>query len=161
MHNPIPENLKRHPELREILEHPLFLSMSRHRHHGTVSCLAHTLQVAGMTYSLARKRGLDHISATRGALLHDFYLYDWHTDSPGLHGFKHPRIALRNARQHFSLNSIEENIILRHMWPLTLTPPRYRESLLVCLVDKLAAVTDYTSLAGKKRKPAGIAAHTA
>ena len=35
-----------------------------------------------------------------------------------------------------SLTPVEQDIILKHMFPLTLQPPRYLESLLVCLVDK-------------------------
>ena len=36
-----------------------------------------------------------------------------------LHGFRHPATALRNARKHFALNKVEENVIISHMWPLT------------------------------------------
>ena len=78
--------MKREPELLEILNHPLFQSMSNYFHHGNTSCLAHTLAVAEMVYSTAQYLGLDHISATRGALLHDFYLYDWHVNGRGFMG---------------------------------------------------------------------------
>ena len=93
-------------------------------------------------------RGLDAISAARGALLHDFFFYDWRTDGPGLHGFRHPAIARENARSRFALNAIEEDAILRHMWPLTPVPPRYAESVLVCVADKLApsAITEGAAL---------------
>lgn len=53
-----------------------------------------------------------------------------------LHGFHHPARALGNALQDFSLDPVEQNIILRHMFPLTPIPPKYREAILVCLVDK-------------------------
>ena len=36
----------------------------------------------------------------------------------------------------FNINVVEKNIIERHMFPLTLIPPKYRESVVVCLVDK-------------------------
>ena len=74
----------------------------------------------------------------RGALLHDYFLYDWHDPDPShrLHGFHHPARALGNALQDFSLDPVEQNIILRHMFPLTPIPPKYREAILVCLVDK-------------------------
>lgn len=130
-------------DFNEILKHPLFLSMSEYRHHGDVSCLDHTMFVANLVFSIAKSLGLDYRSATRAALLHDFYLYDWHTDSPGLHGFKHPGIALKNAEQHFYLNPIERDAIIRHMWPLTPIPPRYPESYLVSLADKYASLTEY------------------
>ena len=132
-----------HLELREIMDHEKFLSMGEFRHHGNVSCLQHSLSVAEIVYAISLKKGLDFISATRGALLHDFYLYDWHTDSPGLHGFKHPYISKTNAEKYFKLNKIEINTILRHMWPLTPIPPKYPESRLVSFADKKATYQDY------------------
>ena len=37
----------------------------------------------------------------RGALLHDYFLYDWHIKRKGhhFHGFTHPATALRNAEK--------------------------------------------------------------
>jgi len=35
---------------------------------------------------------------------------------------------------------VERDCILRHMWPLTPVPPRYLESLIVCLTDKAVAL---------------------
>jgi uncharacterized protein len=84
---------------------------------------------------------LDHRSATRGAILHDFFLYDWRDhDEPDLHrkkfhGVEHPLIALANAKKHFSVNEIEEDIIKKHMWPLTIVPPKYKESFIVSFID--------------------------
>ena len=131
------------PKLTEILEHEAFQSMNRYRHHADITCLDHTLAVAKLTFRSAKKRGYDFVSATRGALLHDFYLYDWHTDSPGLHGLKHPYISLANAEGYFELNDIERNAVLRHMWPLTPIPPKYPESFLVSMADKTATCRDY------------------
>jgi len=138
--------IQQEPQLIEILENPLFLSMKSYRHHADVSCLDHTLAVAEFVYAKSKQWNLDYISATRGALLHDFYLYDWHTHSPGLHGLKHPRLAMENASMLFDLNEIEENAILRHMWPLTPIPPRYPESLLVSLADKISSYREYFSI---------------
>ncbi|MBU2644042.1 HD family phosphohydrolase [bacterium] len=131
------------PALQEILENSLFLSMAGYRHHADVSCLEHTLAVADLVFRTAGRWGLDTCSATRGALLHDFYLYDWHTDSPGFHGVKHSHIALKNAGRYFRLNAIEKNAILRHMWPLTPIPPHYPESLLVSMADKTVSFREY------------------
>ena len=54
----------------------------------------------------------------------------------------HAHTALRNASRDFTLNAVERDVIARHMFPLNLTPPRYRESVLVCLADKFCAVTE-------------------
>lgn len=81
---------------------------------------------------------------TRGALLHDYFHYDWRVSRPrsgGLHGFDHPREALENAEAAFGpLSRVERDCVLRHMWPLTSIPPRYGESLLVCLADKAVSL---------------------
>ena len=47
------------------------------------------------------------------------------------------------------LNKKERNIILRHMWPLTIIPPRYKEAWIVQYCDKKATFHDYFS---KKKK---------
>lgn len=71
-------------------------------------------------------------------LLHDYFLYDWHERdaSHSWHGFTHPGKALGNASADFVLTDRERDIIRKHMFPLTPAIPKYRESVLVCLVDK-------------------------
>ncbi len=140
--NIINEMMSHHP-LREVITHDVFQQMDKYRHHGIKTCLSHTMDVAVLTYSLARRMDLDVISATRGALLHDFFLYDWRYQGPRLHGFRHPRIALENAMKYFHLNHIEKDSIMRHMWPLTPVPPRYTESILVSYADKRISCSDY------------------
>lgn len=114
--------------------------------HGTTTVLGHSLNVAAMSLCWARKLRLraDETSLLRGALLHDYFLYDWHEKNAGhaWHGFHHPARALRNAREDFRLTPIEEEIILRHMFPLTFTPPKCREAWLVCLADKYCALAE-------------------
>jgi uncharacterized protein len=114
------------------------------KHHQHVSRLDHCLNVSFTSYSLCKTLGWDYLSAARGGLLHDLFLYDCHTATleAGKHGFVHPRIALNNANEEFVLNKLEEDIILKHMFPLTWRPPGYRESVLVCLVDKCCAVQE-------------------
>jgi len=86
-------------------------------------------------------------SLIRGALLHDYFLYDWHERSRDhrLHGFFHPRRALKNAREDFELTSIESDIILRHMFPLNPVPPKYLESWIVCIADKVCTMREILS----------------
>lgn len=118
------------------------------RQHGTTSVLRHSIQVAAVSLRLARALHLrvDRKALIRGALLHDYFLYDWHLPSgarpPMTHGFTHPKTALNNARADFSLSPREENIIARHMFPLTPVPPACREAWLVCLADKYCALQE-------------------
>ncbi|MBI9105735.1 MAG: phosphohydrolase [Spirochaetales bacterium] len=144
----IPEELKQSPEIREILIHPHFTGMKKYRHHGEVSCHAHTLRVTEHSFRLSSGRRVNVTSLIRGALLHDFYLYDWHGGCPPFHGFRHPGWALDNAREHFGLNEIEEDIIRKHMFPLTPGLPLFTESAIVSVADKIAAWNDYQMMVG-------------
>ena len=90
------------------------------------------------------KISMDVRSLAMGALLHDYFLYDWHEDDPShrLHGFTHPKKALKNAQKDYQLNWKEKNIIARHMFPLVPIPPQCREAWLVCMVDKWCALSE-------------------
>lgn len=131
----------------DVLASPLLELEKNFLQHGRVNVWEHSIMVACLALQLAY---LLHVrvekrSLVRGALLHDFFLYDWHVADPShrLHGYTHPKRALRNAQAHFTLNKIEQNIIKTHMFPLTLrSVPRYRESILVCLADKISAVSE-------------------
>jgi uncharacterized protein len=129
--------------------------MSNFIQHADVSCLDHCISVAYTSLWLSRLLGIsvDCRSMIRGALLHDFFLYDWHekSDRKGLHGFTHPKTALENARRQFALNKREEDIILRHMWPLTPIPPKYRESYIVSFSDKICSVMETLRLYRPRR----------
>ncbi len=134
----------------DILANEEFQKLRNFRHH-TTSIYAHALTVSYLSYRVAKHLGLDYRAATRGALLHDFFLYDWRRDADrpyenGMHGFKHPMVALDNARKNFSLSTMEEDIIKKHMWPLTITPPRYRESFIVSFVDKYVASKEFAGV---------------
>ena len=112
--------------------------------HGNTTCLMHSLAVAYYSHKLTKKLWKNKFSQKeliRGAVLHDYFLYDWHIkpfhEENGLHGFSHPLTAWQNAKKDYFLTPREEDIIRKHMFPLTLTKiPRYRESWIVTLVDK-------------------------
>ncbi|MBR0163125.1 MAG: HD domain-containing protein [Lachnospiraceae bacterium] len=122
--------------------------------HGSVTTYDHVLDVARLSYRInkafrisAREREL-----VRGALLHDYFLYDWHHWDGPLHGPYHPKAALKNAKRDFDLTKREENIIRSHMWPLTpLHIPKTREAVIVCIADKICSARE-TLFARKKRK---------
>lgn len=118
--------------------------MSRFIQHGSTTCLTHCLAVAYYSFLLTEYLQIpcDQSSLVRGALLHDYFLYDWHENgsSHRFHGFSHPSAALNNAARDFELNRVERNIIARHMFPLVPVPPRYRESAIVCIMDKCCSL---------------------
>jgi uncharacterized protein len=130
--------------VRELLEHDKVKSMHCYMQHRGVDCLEHSLNVSVASFRICRRLGLDFRSAARGGLLHDFFLYDWHKENPygGLHGFRHPKIAAMNADKHFTLNKREQDVIKKHMWPLTLALPKYPETFVVICVDKFFCVAE-------------------
>ncbi len=128
----------------EIVDHHLVKSMNNYIQHGDITTFNHFLNVSYKSFLISKKLNLDYISCARAGLLHDFFLYDWHDHEPldKLHGFAHPHIALKNAENNFQLNDIEKDIIVKHMWPLTLKAPKYRESYIVCFVDKYCSLSE-------------------
>ena len=126
-----------------LLSDPLVGSLEKYRHHYQKNRLEHCLDVAWHSYRIARKLNLDVRATAEGGLLHDLFHYDWLYEGPRWHGFRHPRIALENARKVMPLTKKEENIILRHMWPLTVIPPVYPEAWIVSMVDKYCCTKDY------------------
>lgn len=138
------ERIRRHAEC--LAREGRLDELRRFRQHGAVSVYDHSMDVAATALRLSRALRLrvDEDSLIRGALLHDYFLYDWHVrdrERP-LHGFYHPKAALQNARRDYRVNVREADIIGRHMFPLTPLPPRTREGLLVCFADKLCALRE-------------------
>ena len=130
--------------INDIISNENVQKMKNFRQHCNTSCYEHCLHVAYYSYCITKKLGLDYISTARAAMIHDLFLYDWRKkyrdiELPGLHAFVHPKIALRNALNFFSLNLIEQDIIVKHMWPFTLSLPRYTETYIVSLMDKYSA----------------------
>lgn len=126
----------------DIYETPEFQSMAQYIQHANINRCQHIMSVAYLSYLNAKELGRNYVSAARAAMLHDLFYYDWHVPGDGthrLHGYRHPGFALKNAKKLFKLTELEEDIILRHMWPLTPKPPKYPESLIVCLCDKYCA----------------------
>lgn len=117
--------------------------------HGKVSVYAHCVSVADTACVLAETLHLrvNERALIRGALLHDYFLYDWHDKANGhhWHGFTHPGTALHNASEDWKLTPVEREIIKKHMFPLTPIPPTCREAWLVCLADKICAAKETTA----------------
>lgn len=130
--------------------------------HGFTSVYKHSLHVAYGSCLMAERCHLpvDYKKLIRGAFLHDYFLYDWHDrehNHKRPHGFYHPSAALKNAMEDFDLSWKEQNIIKRHMFPLTVIPPGCLEAWIVCCVDKVCSTREtfyrrkrgYASVGGK------------
>ena len=139
--------------IKPIIENDEVQKMKNYRQHADSSCYDHCMNVAYYTYYICKKLNLDYKSAARASMLHDFFLYDWRVksdDRKGFHGFRHPRISLENAEKYFDLNEKEQDIILKHMWPITIKLPKYKESYIITLTDKFSALFETMKYYNKK-----------
>lgn len=114
--------------------------------HGSTSVYEHSLQVAIMCVLIASLLPfkINHKSLVKGALLHDYFLYDWHIHEKWhkWHGFRHAGFACKNAKRDFEINELEENMISSHMFPMSRVIPKHRESIILCLSDKICATKE-------------------
>ena len=94
----------------DILNSENFKGTRRHIQHGNMTVHNHVIDVAGYSLLINKKLriGCNKHDLIRGALLHDYFLYDWHDKEhipqrKRLHGFWHPGIALRNAEKEYEI----------------------------------------------------------
>ena len=144
--------------VREVTGAGRYEEMKKYVSHSDVTVHAHCLKVARLAYTMAAKRKstkCDLRALVRAALLHDYYLYDWHDKNKGFrwHGFKHHRFALENAARDYELSPKERQIIYTHMFPLTFwCVPRCREAWYVTLADKRVATEETLKKYRRKKK---------
>lgn len=149
--------LKEHAS--DILSSSNFKSTRNYIQHGFIPVYNHCMDVAGKSIALSRflGAGCNERDLIRGALLHDYFLYDWHDKARSnfqrLHGFYHPGIALRNADKEYTLSKRERDIIKKHMWPLTVVPPRCREAWIVTAADKYCSLIETLKLRRMAHRP--------
>lgn len=133
--------------VRDIMVSKEFRQMKNWQHHIKGSVYDHSVKVAYLCYKHHKRFGMkvDKKEFVRGALLHDYYLYDLHggREKHKLHWFKHPKDALENALEKYpDLTETQQDMIRRHMFPLTVIPPKTGAAWILCLYDKVAAVSD-------------------
>ena len=130
--------------IEDLIQDDIIDSLNGFTQHGSVTCFDHSLSVSYYSFVVCKLLHLDYRSAARGGMLHDLFLYDWHKSKliGGKHGFTHPYTALNNAQKNFLLNRMEKDIIVKHMWPLTILLPRYKEAYVVSFVDKYVALRE-------------------
>ena len=143
---------KHKEELNNLMENVLsderFDRLNDFMAHGRTSIYDHSMRVARLSFLINERLRLksDKKSLVKGALLHDYYLYDWHVPQPGakkLHGFSHAEDAMKKAHEHFGLTKKEANIVYSHMWPLNITHlPKSKEAWIVCLADKICSLQE-------------------
>lgn len=130
----------------DIVKHKKVREMRNYNHHSNTNCFKHSMHVSYYNYKLCKLLNLDEKAGAKAGLLHDMFLYDWHQHKPEkgerLHGFEHPVKSLKNAQSYFKLTKKEGDIIAKHMFPLTITPPKYKETFIIILTDKFCSVCE-------------------
>lgn len=145
-HRELNKKLREHAE--DILNSEKFKSTYDHMQHGSISVHRHSIDVAKQSLMICKKLRLNvnERDLVRGALLHDYFLYDWHDSTRENfkhgHGFYHAKVALKNALNDYELTPIQCEIIKKHMWPLNITPPMCKEAWVVTIADKYCSTLE-------------------
>ena len=127
---------------KEFSKNPKFKKLSKENHHGTTR-IEHIGRVAKVSYEVSKFFKLDYISTTRGALMHDFFLNDELSSLDHKRFKTHPEKAYENASKYFEINNKEKDIILSHMFPITNKMPKYKESHVVNVADKVVSIYEF------------------
>lgn len=136
--------------VKDIINSDEFIKRKTYTHHGKITVYDHSLKVSLLSYRLAKRLHLDFKSAAIGGILHDMYYNPWQNSTikkPLLkkHGFVHAGEALENSKKLYPehMNIKIEDIIKKHMFPLNISLPKYKESWIVTFCDKIVATNDY------------------
>lgn len=129
----------------ELIDTPEIQHLKQYTQHHYGTRYDHVIAVSYLSYRMALYMGLDATSVARAGILHDYYYYDWHDEGMSMskHALVHPQVALTNAKQLTSVNKLEEEIILTHMYPAGGGPkPTHMAAWLVDAVDDYLASTE-------------------
>lgn len=130
----------------EVINSEIMKKEKEYLQHASTTTYQHSLSVTICCLKIVKLFNIkvDKKSLIRGALLHDYYLYDWHIKdkSHKWHGFTHAKTSLKNAERDFKLTPIEKNMILCHMFPMNFKLPKYRETLILLTADKICATKE-------------------
>lgn len=144
------KNLMQHSfyeHIADLLDLHEVQALKEFRHHIVTTRFQHSLNVSYYNYILCKLFRLDARSAARAGLLHDLYFYDTKTFTQSKcairHSHYHPMVALDNAQQLLPMNAREQDMIVKHMWPVTLQRPKYAETYILTMVDKYCALIEF------------------
>ena len=131
----------------DILDSEEYRQTDNFIQHGDTTTQEHMISAACVSLRISRALHLhcDEQSLVRGALLHDYFLYDWHAPKstrPEKHATRHGSYAIKNASEVYCINPLEAEMIREHMFPCTLKIPLHRECWVLNIADKLCSMKE-------------------
>lgn len=140
--------------VQNILDNKEYMKLAEIGHHNTTR-LDHCMKVSYYSYKIAKIMKLNYQEVARAGLLHDFFIdrtvyHEKIKDKVKLYTYEHPKQAVINAKKYFDLTSVEEDIIRTHMFPVDIKIPKYAESWVVSLVDKVLGTFEFGKKASHK-----------
>lgn len=159
---------------KDILLNDEFQKRKYFMHHHNLTVWDHSILVSFKAFKIARAIGADKRVCAIAGLLHDFYTQAWlysdelaqiedgkYLQEIGVrkplfktHGFTHGADAAENYVKFFP--ELEDDRITdsikKHMFPMTIVPPKYIEGYILTSVDKLNSLKELPSVPemGKK-----------
>lgn len=152
----------------DILLNDEFQKRKLFLHHHNMSVWDHSILVSFNSFIFGRYFNADIRICAIAGLLHDFYSQAWlstpvleHLENGKytilmkqkkslfkMHGFVHAADAARNYVKFFPEleNKKITNAIKRHMFPLNIIPPRYKEGFIITIIDKWNSVHELPSI---------------
>ena len=136
---------------KDILFSERFFKAGEVRHHYNTSVADHSERTAAYAMRICSwlKRHSVRISeedVVRACLLHDIGMTDEKVS--GSVSFRkaylHPKRSEQIAKNEFQANEVQCNAIRRHMWPICLIPPKFREGWVVMAADKCCSLWEIT-----------------
>lgn len=107
-----------------IINTESYQSQKNYIQHGKTSVFDHAVNVASLCQEYLEKKNIECDDLVIAALLHDYFLYDWHDKKQyprkGLHGFTHAKDAANNAIRDFNISKKSARYIRCHMFPMNL-----------------------------------------
>ena len=155
--------------VKDILLNDEFQKRKLFPHHHEMSVWDHSILVSFRAFIIAKTFNARQDICAIAGLLHDFYPWSWINTEEleildggkyleenkrkkktifEMHGFTHAKAAAENYIKYFPEleNKRITNSIKRHMFPLNIIPPRYKEGIIITAVDKINSVHELPSI---------------
>lgn len=129
--------------IEDIIDSEEFQDLKNYTHHMCTTRFQHSVNVSYYNYKICHWLGLNEKAGARAGLLHDLYFYSTNNRPSKEHLKNHPQMALQNASEVFELTPLEADIIEKHMFPITKKFPKYKETIVIIIVDKYCALAEH------------------